>query len=172
MKIQEYKNKVIKIILLFIVFGVVFMVFLRYENIGKQEKSEELKIREKAIVELDPSKMSRISFFNASADRVSLAVPEWWEGKYRLKESGDSASFSYIDKAGESQEFFIIKKYPNSSWQDNDPAHENSKESKILKKKNTDFSYYLSPDISADKAQEKEFFQMLDELKLVVQTIK
>jgi hypothetical protein len=172
MKIQEYKNKIIISLALLIVLTIVIMLFLRYENAGEQGKSEEVKAREKAITELDPSKMSRISFFNATPDRASLAIPEWWEGKYRIRESGDVVIFSYVNKTGDSLEFFIIKKYPDFSWQEDDPIHKNLQETKIMKKKNTDYSYYLSSVINDEKSSEKEFVQMQNELALVIQTIK
>lgn len=55
---------------------------------------------------------SRVSFFNASKERVSMSIPELWEGKYRLSEEGNGLVFKSLQADGGSQELFRLRK----SW--------------------------------------------------------
>ncbi len=56
---------------------------------------------------------SRISFFNGASVRASLNIPEIWEGKYRMKEEGDSAIFYFLDKNAQAEKMFAIIKKNN-----------------------------------------------------------
>jgi hypothetical protein len=158
--------------LIFLVISFVFLFIFNKENTELVVKNEETKIREKAIIELDPQKMSRISFFNSSKDRVSLAIPEWWEGKYRINEIGDSVVFVYIDSFGKSQILFVIKKYLDDIWEEDNDAGRNINEVKFLKKQNIVSSYFLSTDDDSNSYFEKDYRQMKNEIKLVIKTIK
>jgi len=40
---------------------------------------------------------SRISFFHTKPVYASFSIPSDWEGKYRMKEQGDTVSFLYIN---------------------------------------------------------------------------
>lgn len=155
----------------------ILFVFVLLFNMDKDEpetglKSEEILIREKAIVELDPSKMSRVTFFNATKDRVSLAIPEWWEGNYRMKESGNYATFSYIDSQGSSKDLFTVTRYPNNEWREEDGQNKVNKEEKVLKKQNTVYTFYLSTVPNNDKDLGPEYAQMREEISLIIRTIK
>lgn len=50
---------------------------------------------------------SRVSLFNAQKARVSLAIPDYWEGNYRVKESGGTANFYFIAQGQETKMFAL-----------------------------------------------------------------
>lgn len=169
---MNYKLKIITIFIVVILpaAAVLFVFNLKKES-ANEIGSEEVKLREKAITELDPDKMSRITLFNSDQDRISLAIPEWWEGKYRLKEAGSEAIFSYIDKEGASTGLFTIKKYVPDDWgvtsRENRPAEE-----AVLQKSDYVYTYFLSTVKQADDVSDKEYGQMLSEVELVIKTLK
>ncbi len=170
-KNMKLNKKTIISLLIFVVIFYFFIFLFNNKSIEQKVKSEETQVREKAIVELDPNKMSRITFFNTSKDRVSLAIPEWWEGKYRLKEEGNVARFGYIDVLGKYNKLFVIKKYPDYSWEEGDNQR-NGREEKILKKQNTVYTYFLSTEKHESELQTKEYLEMQGEVKLIIRTIK
>lgn len=51
---------------------------------------------------------SRITFFNASKHRASLAIPDFWEGKYRVREEGNTVVFLDISDPNLPSELFRI----------------------------------------------------------------
>lgn len=75
-------------------------------------------VAEKKIFDCDSIDYSRLSLFNATKDRVSLNIPESWEGKYRLKEEGNKAIFYYLLESGSANEMFVINKKIESSNDD------------------------------------------------------
>ena len=64
-----------------------------------------------------PLKYSRISFFNTHETRASLAIPEEWEGKYRMKETGNQVTFYYIGDSSKELELFSIIYYEYNEWE-------------------------------------------------------
>lgn len=64
-----------------------------------------------------PESYSRATFFFTQPLKGSLAVPESWEGRYRLADAGDTVVFSYIAHPVITAELFSIKIYPAETWE-------------------------------------------------------
>ncbi len=148
------KKKVI--IISFIIIFLLLAVFLFFV-LNKKNELDKLPI-EKKVFDCDSINYSRISFFNTSKNRVSLNIPESWEGNYRLKEEGNEAVFYYLqDDGGINKIFGISKKEKEGEEVDNI----------ICEKEN--LKYVLN--ISNFKSM-KNYNNIIDTLDCVINSIK
>ncbi len=94
-----------------------------------------------------------------------MAIPESWEGKYRLQDSGDEAHFLYIQELN-NPELFYVKKY-----QKNTKMNEIG-ERLILENENNFYTASLSTQ-NVDKFVNKlEFEKILKDLDEVLRSFK
>ena len=107
-----------KIVVLLIIF--VLLAIGAFFILNKNNKSVELIdfVGDEEVFYCDSLNYSRLSFFNGSKDRVSLNIPEAWEGNYRLREEGDKAVFYHLFEDGSASKMFSINKKTNSSNSD------------------------------------------------------
>ncbi len=100
-------EKNIIIIVLVVVVALLFWLVRGYNT----KTNVEMAIEQPDIkkVEKQERKYSRISFFHTKPPICSLAIPEDWEGKYRIDNSDKVARFKYIG-GGESVDIFSIRK--------------------------------------------------------------
>ncbi len=103
-----------KIGILLIIFLLLAVVIFFIMNRNNNSNSSEVAV-EKKIFDCDSINYSRLSFFNATNDRISLNIPESWEGNYRLKEEGNNAIFYYLSKDGSASKMFGISKKIDSN---------------------------------------------------------
>lgn len=99
---KAVKNINILIILIAVIITAVLFIFFRSKHGAKTDQSDQA--GETALV---AKSYSRVSLFNTQKVRVSLAVPDYWEGNYRIKESGQTVFFYYIG-SGEEIKMFAI----------------------------------------------------------------
>lgn len=59
---------------------------------------------------------SRATFFFTQPLKGSLAMPESWEGRYRMTDAGDTVIFSYIGHPRITAELFSVRIYPKNVW--------------------------------------------------------
>ncbi|MBU4216340.1 hypothetical protein L6270_02115 [Candidatus Parcubacteria bacterium] len=112
-----------------------------------------------------PPKFSRITFFHSAKPICTLAIPEAWEGKYRLRDNGSEAHFLYIQEEGD-PELFYIKKYKKNGKMDE------VNEKKILETKSNVYVAGLSTQ-GVDKFVHKdEFEKMTKELAEVLNNFR
>ncbi|PLX27044.1 hypothetical protein C0583_04850 [Candidatus Parcubacteria bacterium] len=110
-KLQITSYKFLLIILAIVVIIILFFLFLNNND------SEVVVLEEPTIDE--GMEYSRISFFNSSSKRASMAIPVFWEGNYRLKEEGDVAVFYFLDSEAQANEIFkVLKKNDKSGLKD------------------------------------------------------
>jgi len=144
------KNK--KIIILSLVFLLIIAVsFFIFNGDKKNEKN----IVEKKYFDCESVKYSRISFFNTEEDRVSLNIPESWEGNYRLKEEGNRAMFYFLNDDGSANKIFSINK-------------EKTESDDVICKKG-DLKYTLN---IYDLKPEENYLNIVDTLDCVISSIK
>lgn len=127
----------------------------------KNNKADEV-VNQQVIL---PPKFSRITFFHTTKPICTLAIPEAWEGKYRLQDSGGIAHFLYIQEDG-NPELFYIKKYKKEEKINED------NEKKIWENK-TDFYVSNLSTNSVDKfVHKEEFKKMIKDFDEIVKTFK
>jgi len=100
---KKNKGIVIALIVFLLLIVTIFFIF------NKNSKPEEIVVEEKSF-DCDSLNYSRVSFFNITKDRVSLNIPESWEGNYRLREDGNKAVFYYLRSDGSASEMFAISR--------------------------------------------------------------
>ncbi len=108
---------------------------------------------------------SRVSFFNANEHRASLAIPDFWEGRYRIKDSGGSVEFFNIDDPEKVLPLFMIKyvgaeslkSFLKDGW------------SKLESPENGIFIFKLS---TASNNKNQEYNKMLNESSLIIKSFK
>lgn len=64
----------------------------------------------------EPINYSRVSFFITAPVVASLAIPEDWEGKYRVQEEKNIARFSYIENPEKEIGLFSVLYYLPEEW--------------------------------------------------------
>jgi len=93
------------------------------------------------VVEMkkSPAKFSRVTFFKASPPFCSLAIPEGWEGNYRMSDESGRVVFNYFDEEGQ-REIFRVNLYDEVAFLKNKQLGE----LELLKKDGKIYSYFLS----------------------------
>jgi hypothetical protein len=108
---------------------------------------------------------SRISFFNANEHRASLAIPDYWEGRYRIKDSGGSVEFLNIDDPEKILPLFSIKYIVEKDLKSFSIDGWTKLESPV----DGIFIYKLS---TASNDKNKEYNKMLKESSLIIKSFK
>ncbi len=60
----------------------------------------------------------RLSLFNTMSNKISLEIPEDWEGSYRVKDSGNLARIFFID-GRDGWELLSFKQFSQGEWASN-----------------------------------------------------
>jgi hypothetical protein len=154
------KKIIMFVVIVLVCFSAVYFIFSPKKEL-KNTKSNEMVGKEVSL----PPKFSRITFFHKTKPICSLAIPESWEGKYRLQDSGDEAHFLYIQELN-NPELFYVKKY-----QKNTKMNEIG-ERLILENENNFYTASLSTQ-NVDKFVNKlEFEKILKDLDEVLRSFK
>lgn len=153
------KNK-IKYIIIFILFLIFVWFFVRdkSDEINMEISQETYAPKERAY--------SRISFFHIMPVKASLSIPEEWEGKYRMRENGDTVNFYYIGGSNKEKLLFQINinNVNNLNIEDG--------EIEIVKKDDFVFNYKLSTPGANGSETTKDYEDMLKEVPEVVLSLK
>jgi len=112
-----------------------------------------------------PPKFSRITFFHTAKPICTLAIPEEWEGKYRMQDAGGAAHFLYIEEVG-NPELFYIKKYDKSN------KIKNENEKMIWENKSFVYVLGLSTRGSEKIVNKEEYAKMIKDLDEITKTFK
>jgi len=112
-----------------------------------------------------PPKFSRITFFHASKPICTLAIPENWEGKYRLQDSGGVAKFLYIKEA-DNPELFYFKKYKKNEKINSET------ERKVFENKSSVYVVSLSTQNVDKFVNKNEFVKMTKDFDEVLKSFK
>jgi len=112
-----------------------------------------------------PPKFSRITFFHTTKPICTLAIPEAWEGKYRLQDSGGIARFLFIQETG-NPEIFYVKKYKNKEKIDV------ANEKKIWEDASSLYATSLSTQNVDKFVHKEEFEKMLKDFEEISKTFK
>jgi len=175
-KERIFENKKLFYSLVVIVlFLLVYSVFVRGyiekqedEKRVAKEQVEKIKQETKKEEKIKNAKFSRITFFLTGPFRASLAIPDYLEGNYRLKEEGNKAVFSYIKNPDIPTPLFYVKYVEQGNYS----GEEGEKKIKDLKSKkdgkNYTVSYYLYPDNSYKGDDKEEFKEALWDIENVV----
>jgi len=99
--------KKIYIIIIFSLFLLSIAVLLFFS------KEEQKSINVNIEAERDSYVYSRINFFLNSPDKASLAIPAYWEGNYRIKETKNEVTFFFFFCVDKMKKLFSIHKFNN-----------------------------------------------------------
>jgi len=162
-KIREDKKT------LFFVAGIIIFIvaytFLMRPYLKKRENLRNLEkeqirveqVKKKKEIKLKNATFSRINFFLGQPIKVSLAIPSYLEGNYRMKDSGDKTVFSYI----KNPEFVSSIFYLRYEEKDKLVLKKGEKEAVTVKSKKDGkvytVVYYIYPE-SSYKGEDKEGF--------------
>lgn len=173
-KIFENKKLFYSLIVV-VLFLLIYAVFVRgYIQTQEDEKRiakeqvEKIKQETKKEDKIKNAKFSRITFFLTSPFRASLAVPDYLEGNYRLKEEGNKAMFLYIKNPDIPTPLFYIKYIEKNNYKE-ELGEKILKEFKSKKDgKNYILIYYFYPDDSYKGEDQEGFKEILWDIENVV----
>lgn len=121
---DERDRKIFYSVLGVVLLILVYLIFIRGYFVKQEEKrmAEEKarveQVRQERVKKVEEAPKSRISFFLVKPARANLAIPDYWEGSYRLSEKGDKASFLHIDDPSQTPEIFYIRMLPVSQLEE------------------------------------------------------
>lgn len=147
-KIRDARDRKIFYSVIAVVFLIlVYLIFVRgYFTKQEQKKVAEEKarteqIRQERIEKIEKAPKSRISFFLAGPVKANLAMPDYWEGNYRLKETQEKASFIYIEEASQPAEIFYIKVLPDTEIKNLEKGEQEIEVGKRVVKNNISYAF-------------------------------
>ncbi len=157
------------IIFFFLLVSIIILIF--YDNKINKENIESL--RNSPVVEeviQRSGNTSRVTFFHSLPNIGSLAIPEEWEGKYRIKEEGNIAIFYYIGEPEKILPIFSVETYSKQEWEDK----KNKNKNKEIIKSQDDNMYVYSLNNNYPQAGEKakEFQEMQKEIPKILESFK
>jgi len=91
-------------------------------------KKEDTQSEQKENITKEVFTYSRLNFFLSSQNRASLAIPDFWEGNYRVKERGNEVVFYFVKGTTDEVKLFSIKyeeKNANNSFSEEDIIGDN-----------------------------------------------
>ena len=113
--IFDFFKKYSKIILIIgVVFLVVLVVFLIKHDYKQKIKEAPI---EAQVPEKKETVFSRATFFFAMPYKGGLSMPESWEGKYRMKEEGNTIRFKSIRNPDLVSDIFSIQELKKEDWE-------------------------------------------------------
>ena len=106
------KRKVILLIIVLLSLAIVIGLFFKVcqDKVGNKELTINKGLIDRGYV--------RLSLFNTLPDKISLQIPEDWEGSYRVKDNGNLANIFFIDGPDE-WELLSFKQFSQSEWEKN-----------------------------------------------------
>ena len=154
--------KIKKIIILgfvILVAGAVIILFWPRDNIQKLAP----------VAVLDPADRTyvRLSLFNTMPDKISLEIPEDWEGSYRVKDSGNLARIFFIEEASE-WDLLTFKQFDQFEWENN----QDKNWQKIRDDKGLIIAYKLSTDENVGLDQMSTYNNMLADIPSLLKSMK
>ncbi len=160
--------KVRKIIILLIIVVLFFgLMFFVDNNDGDEIFAEDKNIYQ-IDKEIEDRKFSRITFFNLNKEmRSSLAIPEDWEGRYRVKESGNKITFSYVVDPVVSYEIFSLRYVPREDWNSNEIGS-----TEIIEKEKNIVYYVLGDNINISQELKNDLQLMRNDIEEIVDSFK
>lgn len=155
------RQKIILACLIFFVSVLSWFIFLRKDEQAIVEKPK-IKIERKKNFQY-----SRPTFFSTPSARISVAIPDYWEGKYRYIERGNKIEFLYINNIIEPEPLMSIYFYEKKNVpQDVYGAI------KFFDKNNFIYYYKLSTTVSSKLDTDRDFLLMKSDLSDILKSIK
>lgn len=155
-----------------LIFFIIFLLLFTWLMAKQEEKRRQAEIdsRDNRLIKDQPVKtlpnFSRISFFNTQIIKVSLAIPDYWEGLYRVREEGRVLKIFYIGQAPVEDLLFSVKLLnidkdiiPNDAWE----IYNNGEDVLV---------YYLSTDRDEKKQTSQEYKNMSNDVFNIIESIK
>lgn len=119
----------------------------------------------------EPISYSRASFFIVNPIKASIAIPDDWEGKYRIQEKGNAARFYYIEDPEAQVELFIILYYSVAEWEKIKKKKDNQAV-EITTHDSTIFVYELSTEELLPHNQISGYTEMRGDILDIISTFK
>lgn len=150
------------LILLYVIFVRGYVV---NQEVNKKEAELEKikKVEEvKRVERMTKAQYSRISFFLTSPKRVSLAIPDYLEGNYRMKEEGNKMTLLYIKSPEFVSPFFYVKYYKKGE------VKLESGEVEVRTAGDYTFVYYAYPESSYNGPDKQQFHDALGDMEAII----
>ena len=103
-------KKIIILVFVILVVGAAIILFWPKDNVNEPVLVAVRDAADRTYV--------RLSLFNTMPNKISLEIPEDWEGSYRVKDSGNLARIFFIEEADE-WELISFKQFSQSEWRNN-----------------------------------------------------
>lgn len=150
----------------------IYLVFIRGYFVKEEQKKialEKVKfeqIRQERILKIEEAPKSRISFFLTSPVRANLAIPDYWEGNYRLSESPGKASFLYIEDPSRPVEIFYIRMLEASRLDELEEGEKEISKGKLVEKKGTSYAFVFKMSEDNPYAEDESLRAKFDRMKI------
>ncbi len=159
-----------KIILFIVVLTIFAFVFYWQQKQNNNEISEVKTEPKKEEIKKKPKKKisySRVTFFHHFPVKASLAIPETWEGKYRLEEKGNEVLFYYIGDINNPKPLFKILAFKEEDWNN----FEHKSEFKKIKSRQPGYVFAWQKQI--DKiSNSSEYFDMIEDINDIINSFR
>ncbi len=117
MKIRNRKYFYYSLPMLIILIFLAFFLFSDNESAISVITPEIVPENYENVINNKEMSFSRITFFHGADLTGSLAIPEHWEGKYRMKEERGVVNFYYINSAN-NEKMFSVSRHENQDRED------------------------------------------------------
>ena len=113
------KKRIIIFGLLFIIIIIIIIIFLYSNKSNNLQKNADSNFQESKKIE-EVLTYSRVNFFLTTQNKASLAIPDYWEGNYRIKEQGNEVSFYFVRGVSDEIKLFSILYREKDSFEINE----------------------------------------------------
>lgn len=158
MKIKKIKIIVI-IVFLILAVGAVIILLIPKDNTEEPVPTAVLDSANRAYV--------RLSLFNTMSDKISLEIPEDWEGNYRIKDNGNLVKIYYI-KGVDGWDLLSFKQFDLVEWESN----QDKNWQKAVENKKIIVAYKLSTGEDIGIEQMSKFNNMRADVSGLLKSIK
>jgi hypothetical protein len=138
---------------------------------NRLKKENTLATKNSQVIETKASRSgntSRVTFFHTRPSIGSLAIPEEWEGKYRVKEEGNTVIFYYIGQPDNITPIFSLTVYSETAW----TGQKNNNQKLIKSQDGSVYVYDLNADSRPAGDKVKEFLEMQQDIEKIIESFK
>ncbi len=157
--LEKMRKKIFILVFFILVATAVIFLFCLKDNIQESAPT--------AVLNPDDRGYVRLSLFNTLPDKISLQIPEDWEGSYRVKDNGNLANIFFIDGPDE-WELLSFKQFSQSEWEKNFDKNWQ----KIMEDNGLIIAYKLSTGGDISSYQMSKFNNMRADVSGLLKSIK
>ncbi len=172
-KVQDERDRRIFYTILSVVLLIlIYLIFIRGYFVRQEEKREAEEkakmeqVRQERVEKIKEAPKSRISFFLVKPVRANLAIPDYWEGSYRLAEKGDKTTFLHIDDPSQTAEIFYIRLVSVKQLEELNEGEQEVDPDDRIKKGDTTYTFVYKMSSENPYKDNEELRGKLDRMKI------